>query len=246
MAFERPHVKSPGHVALALTFAAFGIMSLVNGDITPLWNHGAVSIPARSVVGYACGIILLLAGIGLLWQRTAATSARTLLGAFSLWLLAVNVPALFTGINVGTTWPAAQSMVFVAASWVLCAWFAGLGGLRIARAVLYGGALIPFGLAHFLYVDATTVLIPHWIPFHTAWAYITGAAFIAAGLGILAHVCARWAAILSTIMIGAFTLIIWVPRMITGNVTPFQRGEAVVSWALTAAAWVIAESYRRA
>ena len=238
-------IRSPGHVLLALTLAAFGIMGLVNGDVTPIWNHGAVTIPARQVVGYACGLVLLLGGIGLLWQRTAATSARALLGAFALWLALVNVPALFTGINVGTTWPLAQSMVFVATSWVLCAWFAGLGGLRIARAVLYGGALIPFGAAHFLYVDATTVLIPHWLPWHTAWAYFTGAAFIAAGLAILTGLWARWAAILVAIQIGLFTLIIWVPRMLTGNVTPFQRGEAVVSWALTAAAWVIAESYPR-
>ena len=34
-----------------------------------------------------------------------------------------------------------------------------------------------------MYLDATTVLIPHWLPWHVAWAYSTGAAFIAGGAG---------------------------------------------------------------
>ena len=101
----------------------------------------------------------------------------------------------------------------------------GESGLRIAK-TLYGLALIPFGLAHFVYLQQTVVLIPGWLPWHTAWAYLTGGAFIAAGLAVLFGVKARLAASLST-----------------GNYTAFQWGEFVVSTALTAGAWVVADSY---
>ena len=143
----------------------------------------------------------------------------------------------------------------VAAAWVLFVQFAAtsdrhrLGlfadsrGARIAR-VLYGLALVPFGLAHFMYLDATTVLIPGWLPWHVGWAYFTGAAFIAAGLAVIVGVPGRLAAVLSTLQMGLFGLIVWVPRVLTGAVNDFQWGEFVVTCALTAGA--VADSYRGA
>src|SRR6185503_2253967 len=41
-----------------------------------------------------------------------------------------------------------------------------------------------FGVDHFFILPFIAGLIPHWIPFHMFWAWFTGAAFIAAGLGI--------------------------------------------------------------
>jgi hypothetical protein len=143
----------------------------------------------------------------------------------------------------------------LAAAWVLYVWFAaawdrkhlrfisGNGGLRIARLV-YGVSLVFFGLAHFIDVKDTLSLIPIWIPGHLFWAYFTGTAFVAAGLAVVFGLCARLAVALSTLQIGLFLLLVWIPILAAGSKVPFQWSETILTGALLAAAWTIADSYR--
>jgi len=213
-------------------------------------------MPAREMLAYLCALISLASGIGLLWQRVAAPAARMLLIFLLLWVMVLRVPGFFRSFNVDVYWPWCQTAVMVAAAWVLYAWFstdwdrqqlsfaAGDNGLRIAR-VFHGLALIPFGVGHFTYLENTGPLVPGWLPAHVAWAYFTGGAFIAAGVAVLIGVCARLAAALSALQMGLFTLLVWVPIVAApGPKSAFQWSETVLSWALTAAAWVVADSYR--
>ncbi len=231
-------------------------MGLSKGAFVPVWKPVPTWVPAREPLAYLCAFISLACGIGLLWQRTAAVGARVLFVSLMVWLLVLRVPNFFFETPlVLVAWTFGSTGVMVAAAWVLYVWFATdrdrqrFGrfaddrGVRIAR-VLYGLSLVPFGLAHFMYLDATTVLIPGWLPWHTAWAYFTGAAFIAAGLAVAVGVFARLAAALSTLQMGLFSLIVWVPRVLAGPLNDFQWGEFVVTCALTAGAWVVADSYR--
>lgn len=250
---------SVGQVLFALSMVWLGVLGFQSGKFSQIWQPAPKWVPAQTVLAYLCAFISVASGTGLLLRRrTAAIAARVIFAAFLVWLVVMRLPNLFYEKPVVlVAWSCGATAVMLAGAWLLyvrltgegdgqrLGLFAGPAGVRTAR-VLFGLSLIPFGLAHLMYLDATAPLIPNWLPWHTALANVTGATFIAAGLAIVVGVMPGIAAALATLQIGLFSVIVWVPRVISGNLTEFQRGEVVSTWVLMAGAWVVAESYRGA
>jgi len=248
-------IASMVHATFAVTMISLGTVGLFRPDFAPVWNPVPATVPARELFLYLGALISLTCGIGLLVQRVAIMAARLLLATLLLWLLLFRLPKFLHAPAFEACWSVFPLAVMLAAAWVLYVWFAtdwdrrrlgfaaGEGGMRIARA-LYGLALIPIGLAHFLYLQNTVSLVPGWLPWHTFWAYFTGLALMVAGAAVLLDVYARLAAALSAIEIGLFLLLVWVPIVAAGAKNAFQWSETIVSTALTAGAWVVADSYR--
>jgi len=236
---------SPGRIAFAGVIIAVGIVGLVTGDFAPIWAPVPKEIPARAALAYYCGFISIACGAGLLSQRSLYAASGVLLAVLGLWLLLLRLAPIALQPTSQEAWSGfGETAVVTAGAWALYAGSAARRDLRGAR-LLYGVALIPFGIAHFRYIDATASLVPGWLPWHLFWAWFTGCAFIAAGVAMILRVGARWAVMLSTLQMGLFTALVWVPIVLSGA-NAFQWSEFLISVALTAGGWVVAESYRAA
>ena len=252
----KSHILSPGHAVYAATLIFIGVLGLIKGDLTIVYDGVPKDFPGHVLLGYLCALVSLACGIGLFWQRTATVAARVFLGYFLLWMLVfklrfiVIIPLQEIAYQTNGV-----TAVYVAGAWVLYAWLAGdwdkkhlafaIGerGLRIAR-VLYGLAMIGFGFSHFVYLKNTYTLVPDWLPWHLGWAYFTGTTYLAAAVGILTGACPRLATLLAALQIAGFTLLVWPPLALSGAITAFQWNEFLASWTLTAAGWVLVDSYR--
>ena len=248
-------MRAAGVWLFAATFIGLGLYGLFKGDFTPVWGPVPKSIPGREFLVWLTVGTSLACGAGLLWRRTATMAARLLFALLAIWLLVFRVPNLFLAPTSQDSWSGlGETAVIVAGGWVLFAGFGGdwekrrlsfatgASGIHLAR-ILFAISMIIFGEAHFRYLKETASLVPSWLPWRMAWAMFTGGAYVAAGLAIIAGPGARLAAVLVTVQMGLFTLLVWLPIISAGHVGAFSLSETIISWALTAAGWVVADSY---
>jgi len=246
-------IASVGYAVFVATMIALGILGLVHGDFAAIWPPVSKAWPARHLLAYLCGIVPLGCGIGLLWPRAAPLAARVLLAWLVLWLLVFRLPLIVGSPISQDAWSGSgETAVILVGAWALYVGFAtdwdrrwlgfasGAAGMRKARA-LYALALLVFGVAHFRFLKETAALVPGWLPAPMVWAALTGAAYIVAGMALLMGLRVRLAAVLCAWQMGLFTLLVWVPAVLAGA-NAFQWSEAVISWTLTAGAWVFADA----
>lgn len=237
-----------GMMSVGVLVLVYGYSVLVFEPPPPAWAGWLTP------VGYASGLILLGTGLGLLFERSARLSTRILLPFLLLWLL-TRLPAVPADPLREISWFAVGEVaVPFAGALVLFIWTSDIRsgsklqqavtshGLTVAR-ILVGYSLVTFGLSHFFEFAAHTVsLVPAWLPYRTAWADLAGAGQVAAGVGVLISIYPRWAAAAEAAMLSAFTVLVWVPAVLTRPELQSNWVEFLFTWALAAACWVVAES----
>ncbi|MHB1863816.1 MAG: DoxX family protein [Gemmatimonadaceae bacterium] len=241
-------------ILFALGIMSVGVLALVYGySILVFMPPPTAWIVWLRPVGLVSGVLMLGSGAGLLFQRTASVSSRILTPFLLLWAL-TRLPVVVADPLREITWFAVGEVgALAAAALVLFVRFAELKpgsrlqaitaehGATIAR-ILLGYSVVTFGLSHFFEFAARTVsLVPPWLPYRTAWADLTGAAQIAAGLGALFAVYPRWSAALEAALLSVFTVLVWVPAVIGNPAKQSNWVEFLLTFALAGACWVVAE-----
>jgi uncharacterized membrane protein len=248
--------QQPALTLFAVGLIGLGILTLVYGDFAMVWQPVAPWIPGRTVLAYCSGLIMLLGGVGLLFNATVAWSVRILFPYLIVWLM-LKVPALVVAPGLEAVWLGfGEIAVLLCGGWIL---FARLAALRegsplafatgeksiyFAR-MLFAVSLLPIGLSHLVYVKQTADLVPAWLPYREGWAYLTGAGQIACGLGVLSGILPRLAASTEAGMISLFTLLVWAPAIMAAPTTRLPWTAFFISWVITSAAWVVAQNIAR-
>jgi uncharacterized membrane protein len=247
-----------GHLAFALTMTALGLLGLFAGDFALVWQPVPPDIPGRTIIACICGALMCAMGISVLIKRTAVPAAFALTIYTFLWVMVLHVPHLIAAPMQEGNWGASgEIVVLVAGAWILYAllatpadkpYFQALCGAKAVRIAQMSFAVaVPFiGIEHFVYAKDTADLVPSWLPFRYGWAYFTGAAHIAAGIAIFFNILPRLAATLETLMMGVFTVLVWIPAAIETPSQRFAWTALLMSTVITAGAWIVTDSYRKA
>jgi uncharacterized membrane protein len=230
-----------------------GIVALIVGDFAMVWQPVSAWVPARTVLAYAAGVLMLLLALGLVMPRTRALAVRILLPYLTLWAF-LKVPDVVAHPLVEGSWLGLGELtLLLCGGWTLFAIFsdlpeespfgflAGERGLRMAR-ILFALSIIPIGLSHLVYLDVTAGYVPHWLPFPRFWACLTGAGQIASGLGVLFNVLPRIAAWAEAWQITLYTTLVWLPVIVAAPGKRLSWTAFFVSWIFGAAAWLVAQN----
>ena len=238
-----------GAWVLGFGVVALGAVALAWGGFDP-GQQAPRTLPDRTILGDAADVFMLVAGAGMIWRRTriwAAGALAVYYGLIVVLLMGGRVILANAGVY-GAYSGAAEQLALAAGALIVSAQASAAQPVlsrRLVRASRagFGVCLILFGGAHFVYLNLTTPLVPKWLPPSAVfWAYVTGAAQVAAGLAILVNIRARLAAILLTAMYVVFGLLVHL-RLVIGQ--PADHGiwaENALNLALVGAAWVVADS----
>ena len=245
--------QQPALTLFAVGMIGLGILALIYGDFALVWQPVAEWIPGRTILAYASGVIMLIGGVGLLFRATASWAAGLLFPYLFVWML-LKVPALVAAPQMEAVWLGfGELAVLFSGGWILFAklvvlregsplkFLTGENAVRAAR-ILFAVSLLPIGLSHIVYVKDTAGMVPAWLPYRVGWAYLTGAGHMASGLGVLFSVLPRMAAMAEAGMLSAFTILVWIPAIVAAPRTRLPWTAFFISWAITAAAWVVAQN----
>jgi uncharacterized membrane protein YphA (DoxX/SURF4 family) len=219
-----------------------GLAFLERASTLPPASH---PFPTHAVLN----TLLILGGIAInLGRRAAGAGAIGLAAVFALSGALLQGPVVLQHPTFWGAWQGLAEFVAMTMGGVIAWSLLGEEAARRGQAagiarVVFGLCLLVFGISHFVYLKFTASLVPAWLPpSQTAWAGLTGAAHVAAGLAILSGVKARLAAILLTAMFAGFGLLVHIPWVMREPSSSGAWSEAGVNLLLVGAAWCVADS----
>ncbi len=216
-----------GTVFIAASLAAFapehfrGPQFIQN--VVPRW------MPARAFWPRFIGCALLAAAASLTARKCVRLSSTLLALMFSLFVCLIYLPSALAHYRVRLAWILLlRDLSFAAGAWALAGlhshtssprsaqWMISFARLAIAVAAIF------FAAQHFLHPQfapgvPSTKVPPSWVPFQSAWAYVSGVILLGAGIGLALNTRSRTAATSIGVLMTVLTLFLYLPILILSN-----------------------------
>jgi uncharacterized membrane protein YphA (DoxX/SURF4 family) len=237
--------------------ALTGILDIAWGDFDashqPIKSLG-LNLPSQHMLAYVAGVLLVAAGLAILWRRSArigaAASAIAYLIFAALWLArysaGIHMYGLRIAVLLGVTFGLAQQIMLVAPAAIVFASTSSPDSLLPKRAAIaarwmLGLPPVVFGLFHLAAIHVFASIVPQWMGFGYFWAVLTGIAFLLAGIAICSGIMDVLAARLLALMLLLFEGFVEIPPIFIRLHNQATWGAAVYNLAAIGACWIFAE-----
>jgi len=236
---------------LPLSLLFLGVLHVIFGAaltrMLPVWPD---SPPGRPYWTAAMGVALAAAA-GIVLARARSRGAALWLAALLLLpVLALHLPRALPSGDFGNAWLGVFKWLAMAAAPVVLA--ADRPAARVEwrdRAVAMGAAMAPWLLGAFMITSAilhvrfaefVSQLMQPWMPWRLFWTYFAAVALAAGGIGLVIPRTFRLAALLTSLMIFLWFLLVHIPRMLIDPAGPVGWSEMAESLAFSAMAFLLA------
>lgn len=229
----------------------YGIALIVYG-IQQLWyaNFRTVQLPAwQSYLpllpawAYLTGVGLIVAGAAIISGRKAREASLLIGSVFLLLFLLVQIPYEMFGdpnssLHLGVWTNALKGLALSGGAFVMAGSFAKNDSqqssfFKISEKLIPFGPLffsitmISFGIAHFLYAEGVSTLVPSYFPDPVFWTLLAGVLLIGSGFAITLKIRRGAIAMLFSIALFFWVFLLHLPRAI--NDPSALRGNEVSS-----------------
>jgi|SRR5271166_3330272 len=245
-----------GQLLFGIAIAAFGVENFFCAHLG-LHVRGVPWFPTNPLFGYLIGVVLLAAGVSIVTGVAAHLTAILLGTLFLLYVLVCELPLVIAtpmGLSVRTVF--FEALAIGSSAWTLAAvlptggfssrpWSSALDKALKSGPYLFGISSVVFGIDHFLILGFIASLVPAWLPGHMFWAYVTGTAFVAAGISIVIRRMDQLAAFMLGIMFALWFFMLHLPRSVSASLShnPGVQNEwssAFIAWAMWGGCWIVA------
>lgn len=226
-------MKTPARIGnwfYGIAIVVYGLQQLWYGNFRtvqlPAWQS---YLPLLPVWAYLTGIGLIILGAAIISGKKAREAAL-LTGCFFLFLfLFVQIPFEIFGDpnsqHLGVWTSALKGLALSGGAFVMAGSF-NKNDSQPSSLVKFSEKLIPFGplffsitmisfgIAHFLYADGVSTLVPSYFPDHVFWTLLAGVVLIASGLAIILQIRRGAIALLFSIALFLWVIFLHLPRAI--------------------------------